>query len=151
MKRNLAIFLSSGGYAGYFPLASGTAGTVVGVALVWLCQGLSLWLYIPFVLAVTAVAVWASSEANRIHGEADSSRIVIDEIVGYLITMIGIPITGYWLVFGFVLFRFFDIIKLPPARYFDTKVKTGLGVVMDDVVAGIYSNVLLHLAIRASL
>ncbi len=101
-------------------------------------------------LALGAVGVWASEQAGTIFRNADSSRITIDEIVGFMVTMIGVPVTMYWIVWGFLLFRFFDIIKFPPANLFDERMKNGWGVMLDDVTAGIYSNILLHLMIRAS-
>jgi phosphatidylglycerophosphatase A len=81
----------------------------------------------------------------------DAPQIVIDEIAGMLIAMIGIPITGYWLLLAWLLFRFFDITKLPPANIFDSKFKNAWGVVLDDIVAGIYANIILHWALKASL
>jgi phosphatidylglycerophosphatase A len=150
-KRFGALFLATGLYSGYLPIAPGTFGTVVAVGLVWLIQGLPLWVYLILTAITFAAGVWASGEANKIFGKADARYIVIDEIVGFLITMIAIPVTAKWLIWGFVLFRVFDVVKPPPANYFDQRVKSGLGVVMDDVVAGIYGNVLLHLMIRASL
>jgi len=145
------VCLATGGYTGYFPIAPGTFGTLVGVALVWWWQSLPLWTYLLFTIALGAAAVWVSGEAGRYFKKQDSSRIVIDEVVGFLITMIAIPVNLYWLVFGFILFRIFDVIKLPPANYFDSRMKNGLGVVLDDVAAGIYGNIILHLMMRANL
>jgi len=150
-KRFGVILLATGLYSGYLPFASGTYGTVVAVGIVWLAQGLPLWAYLGMTALLCVAGVWSAGEANRIFGKADARYIVIDEIVGFLITMIAIPVTGKWLIWGFVLFRLFDIVKPPPAKYFDRRVKTGLGVVMDDVIAGIYGNILLHLMMRASL
>ena len=76
---------------------------------------------------------------------------MIDEIVGMMITMVGVPVTPYWLVIGFVLFRIFDVVKIPPANIFDSRVKNGWGIMLDDVCAGIYGNILLHLMLRAKI
>jgi phosphatidylglycerophosphatase A len=146
-----ALVIATGVFAGYFPVASGTFGTLVGVLIVWLCRDFPLGANVALAVGVGAAGIWAAGEANRIFGKADASYIVIDEIVGFMITMIGIPVTTYWLVWGFILFRIFDVVKPPPANYFDERVKSGWGVVMDDVVAGIYGNLLLHLMMRASL
>jgi phosphatidylglycerophosphatase A len=73
---------------------------------------------------------------------------VIDEVVGYLVTMVGVPLTVQGVVLGFFLFRFFDIVKVEPARYFDRHLKNGYGVVLDDVAAGVYACGVLHLALR---
>jgi phosphatidylglycerophosphatase A len=145
------MFLATGGFVGYFPVASGTMGTLVGVAIVYGLRGLPGFSFVLVTLVLGAAGVWASREANIIFNKADSSRIVIDEIVGFMITMIGIPVTGYWLVMAFLLFRFFDITKLPPANIIDSKMKNGWGVMLDDVVAGIYGNIILHLMLRAQL
>ena len=83
-----------------------------------------------------------------IFAEKDSGKIVIDEVVGYLVTMLAVPFSWPAVVAGFFLFRFFDITKIPPARYFDRQVKNGYGVVLDDVVAGIYACAVLHLMLR---
>lgn len=143
--------IATGGFIGYFPVAPGTAGTLVGLLVVWIFAEAPFWLLLFLSLLLLVVGSWASGEANRLFGKSDSGHIVIDEIVGMMITMIGIPVTGYWMVLGFLLFRFFDIVKLPPGNYFDEKVKNGWGVVMDDVTAGIYSNILLHLMLRAQI
>jgi phosphatidylglycerophosphatase A len=139
------LFLSTGAFSGYFPVASGTAGTVVGVGVVHLCWHLSLWGQGILTLILFGIGVWASYASYQYLHQVDSRHIVIDEIVGYMITMIAIPATPYWMIFGFVLFRFFDVVKFPPANIFDTRVKNGWGVMMDDVCAGIYGNVILHL------
>jgi phosphatidylglycerophosphatase A len=150
LKKVGIIGVASGVFTGYFPVASGTVGTLLGVAIVWLWQGLPISLQVVMCLALGAVGVWASEQAGTIFRNADSSRITIDEIVGFMVTMIGVPVTMYWIVWGFLLFRFFDIIKFPPANLFDERMKNGWGVMLDDVTAGIYSNILLHLMIRAS-
>ncbi len=151
LKKFGIVYLATGSYFGFFPIASGTAGTVVGVAIVWAYRDFPLWSQLLLCLALGAVGVWVSGQAERIFRKSDSSYIVIDEIVGFMITMIGIPITPYWLICGFILFRFLDVVKLPPADYFDERVKNGWGVMLDDVFAGIYGNIWLHLMLRTAL
>jgi phosphatidylglycerophosphatase A len=102
-------------------------------------------------LALLVIGVWAAGQTCQILKKKDASQIVMDEIVGMLITMIGIPVTPYWLLVGFLLFRLLDIVKPSPAKYFDEKVTGGWGVMMDDVVAGIYGNIILHLMLRAKM
>ncbi len=94
------------------------------------------------------LASWVSGAAEREFGEKDSGKIVIDEVMGFLITMAGAPAHWRSIVIGFLLFRFFDIVKVPPARYFDQQVKNGYGVVLDDVVAGLYACAALHVVLR---
>lgn len=136
----------TGLYTGYFPLAPGTAGSALGMGLVYF-----LYSHIPvpaqvFVAVLTGLlAIWLSDSAQRHFKKSDPGQIVIDEIVGILFTMIGIPLTGGWILYGFILFRILDVVKLPPAKYFDTRLKNGWGIVMDDIVSGIYANLLLHL------
>jgi len=147
----LALFTASGAGAGYFPVASGTVGSLVAVYILWLVRDLPLSFLIVLTLALLVIGVWAASKTCQILKKKDASQVVMDEIVGMMITMIGIPITPYWLVIGFFLFRLLDIVKPSPAKYFDEKVSGGWGVMMDDVVAGIYGNILLQLMIRAQM
>jgi phosphatidylglycerophosphatase A len=97
------------------------------------------------VIVTIAIGVHASNIAQRHFKQDDPGRVVIDEIVGLMTTMIGIPVVGSSLFVGFVLFRILDVTKPPPANIFDTRIKNGWGIVLDDVSAGIYANILLHL------
>ena len=134
--------------AGYSPVAPGTVGTLVTVPLAYglgRLGGAVLW---PATLAVIVVAVWAASRAERVLGEHDSSRIVVDEAAGYLVAVSIAPGSVPHLFFAFVLFRVFDILKPPPIGAIDRHVKGGLGVVMDDVLAGVYAAAVLFLLDR---
>jgi phosphatidylglycerophosphatase A len=99
-------------------------------------------------VAFTFLAFYASGEAERIFQEKDSSRIVIDEWAGFLWTMFLVSPTASHLLGGVALFRFFDIVKIFPANFFQKRLSGGLGVVMDDVAAGIYANIVLHVLSR---
>ena len=140
--RNLVIFIATGAGSGYSPIASGTAGSAVGVALfaalTW-GLGLSTPTLLGVTLAVTLVGVWAASRAEAIFGGKDDGHITIDEVAGQLITLLALPVRWEVLLVGFFLFRFFDIVKPPPARQLEA-VRGGLGVMGDDVFAGIYAN-----------
>lgn len=133
---------------GFSPVASGTVGTLAAIPLYFLLAGLSLPLYSLTLLAFFFFACWAAGQAELIFNEKDSGKIVIDEVVGYLVTMIAVPFSFTAVILGFFLFRFFDITKIPPARFFDRQVKNGYGVVLDDVVAGAYACLALHLILR---
>ncbi len=124
--------------AGYSPIAPGTCGTAVAVPLAWALASLPLWQFLVITLAVTLVGVWAAATADRAWGTHDSGRIVIDEVAGYLVTVALVDRTS-WLVLGigFVVFRFFDIVKPPPVRWLDENLPGGWGVVLDDVAAGV--------------
>jgi phosphatidylglycerophosphatase A len=150
--RAAIIFLATAVYTGYAPIAPGTAGSVVGVVLVWIGFG-PLWAHSPALcLAVFAAAFtascWIASRAEEIFDEHDSPRIVIDEVLGMAATMFGNPIAWPWIIAGFALFRFFDVIKLFPADLIDRRVPGGTGVMLDDLAAAIYANIVLQVLAR---
>ena len=137
--------LALGFGSGLAPKAPGTFGTLAAIPLFYLISGLE-W---PFYLAITVLAaivgVWICDEsANRLQVH-DHPAIVWDEIVGYLVTMFMVPVTFEWISIGFILFRFFDILKPWPISWFDKKMQGGLGIMMDDVVAGIFAAVIIQL------
>lgn len=135
---SLAKALATALGAGYSPIAPGTCGTVVAVPLAWALASRPLWQFLVITLVVTLVGVWAAATADRAWGTHDSGRIVIDEVAGYLVTMALVDRTS-WIVLGvgFVVFRFFDIVKPPPVRWLDENLPGGWGVVLDDVAAGV--------------
>ena len=141
----LVIFISTGAGSGYFPLIPGTIGSLVGVAIYLSLSYLCTYGYILILIALFALACWSAGEAEVIFRERDCQKIVIDEIFGYLVAMLFIPLSLRFIIFGFILFRFFDMVKFPPANIIDRKMSGGYGVVLDDVVAGIYSNLILQL------
>jgi phosphatidylglycerophosphatase A len=143
--RQFILFLSSNAGLGYAPLASGTFGTLAGIPVYWLLANLPPALWLLTVVALFFLACWAAGEAGKIYGVVDDGRIVIDELVGYLVTIAFLPFTWKAAIAGFFLFRFFDIVKPQPARYFDRRIKNGYGVVLDDVVAGLYAALSLRL------
>lgn len=125
---------------GYLPFAPGTFGTILGVPLCLLFKEGGPWLYIAFVLAFILASIVISGAAEDIFCVHDSRRVVIDEIAGYLVTMVFIPSRLDLFVIGFIAFRFFDILKPFPVGYIDRRMKGGIGVVLDDVAAGVYAN-----------
>jgi len=143
--RRLALLLATWWGVGYVPRAPGTAGTVAAIPFFLLLSLLPLSVYLPCVLGIGLVACWAAGEAERIFQEQDSQRIVIDEAVGFLVTMTALPPSWPYLIGGFCLFRCFDILKPPPIRLIERKVKGGYGVVLDDVLAGIYAHISLRI------
>ena len=143
--RRFILFLSSNAGLGYAPVASGTFGTLAGIPAYWLLAKLPSILWLLTVLALFFLSCWVAGAAGKIYGIVDDGRIVIDELVGYLVTIALLPFTWKAAIVGFLLFRFFDILKPQPARYFDRTVKNGYGVVLDDVVAGLYAALALRL------
>ena len=139
----LALTWSSFFGSGYFPLAPGTAGTAAAIPLWWALSHPSVpwWGYLLATIAVTITGIAAAERAGQYYGVADSGHIVIDEVAGYLITMAFLPRLPWLGLLGFVFFRITDVLKPPPARFFDVdpRWKNGKGVVLDDVFAGIWA------------
>lgn len=146
--RELILFLATGFYSGYVPYAPGTAGSIVGVALVWgvtapLAERSTIGAA-ALIVGLFALGCWASGRAEEIFGQHDSSHIVIDEIVGMAVAMFLNPASWAALGAGFALFRLFDIAKPEPAGLIDRRMRGGVGVMLDDVAAGIYANLVLQ-------
>lgn len=147
----IILFFASGFFSGYAPLASGTAGTLVGIAIYILLNQLPLKLYGILTLAIVIVGIWLSYRAEAILGEKDSGVIVIDEIAGFLVTMFALPMTWQTMTIGFFVFRAFDIFKPFPIRRIDQRLPGGWGVMLDDVLAGVYANLTIQLLRRVML
>ncbi len=144
----LIMLIATGCYSGYLPKAPGTWGSLAGLLLFLLLQPLDLLPYLAVVLVLFIAGTLAAGEAEKILDHRDPGVVVIDEIVGMLITMSGVPLTPLTLLLGFILFRFFDIAKPFPVNFFDSRFHGGLGIMLDDVVAGLYSLVFLHILLR---
>ncbi len=143
----MILFLASGAGLGYAPFASGTFGSLLGIVLYLAVLQVTTGLLPIVVLLVlaTVLAIAVAGRADAIWQEHDSGRIVIDEIVGMAIALAGFAPTLRNVVVIFVIFRVLDIVKLWPASFFDRKVPGGTGVVLDDVVSGIYANLVARL------
>ena len=135
---------------GYAPIAPGTFGTV-GAVLYYYLSCTFFGSSTTLILLGTAIVLFfvgmISTDALTAEWGEDPSRVVIDEFIGYMITMLLIPFSYKMMVAGFILFRFFDILKPFGIRYLDQNIKGGLGVMLDDVVAGIYACASLHLIV----
>ena len=123
--------------AGAMPKAPGTWGTLVAIPIYAEMVGLALLPYITVTVLLFLLGIWLCHVTSRDLNVHDHPGIVWDEIVGYLITMIAAPEGWIWWVIGFVLFRFFDIIKPWPIKRLDSQVRGGVGIMLDDVVAGV--------------
>ncbi len=148
VRRRVIVFLASGAYLGYAPVASGTFGTLAGVALYPVFDAIrtiSVPLYVISLFALVAAAIAIAGEAEQIFDEHDSGKITIDEVAGYLVTTAFVPPSWLAVFASFFAFRFFDVAKLWPASHFDREVEGGAGVVLDDVISGVYANVALRL------
>ncbi|MDR2199917.1 MAG: phosphatidylglycerophosphatase A [Deltaproteobacteria bacterium] len=127
---------------GLAPVASGTFGTLMGIPLYFLLRPLGLPLYLLGTAVVFFGGWWVCERAEKDLGTHDDHRVVIDEVLGYLVTMIAIPgqrPLPLAFVWGFFLFRFYDILKPGPAGWIDRNTPGGLGVMLDDLVAGVFA------------
>ncbi|WP_371377799.1 phosphatidylglycerophosphatase A [Thalassotalea aquiviva] len=143
--KNPIHFLALGFGSGLSPKAPGTMGTLVAIPLFYFCSFLSLNAFIVLTLAMSILGVWICEKASNDAGVHDHGAIVWDEIVGYFITMIAIPVSIETLVVGFLLFRLFDIVKPWPISWADRKISGGLGIMVDDIIAGILACTIMHL------
>ena len=143
-------WLAFGFGTGLLPGAPGTWGTLAGVGLYWLLAPLALPGYLVVLGVLFGVGVWACGAVGRDLGVHDHSAIVWDEVVGYLVAMTGVPVDWRWILLGFVLFRLLDILKPWPVGYLDRHVGGGLGVMLDDLAAGLMTLVVMQLAVAAS-
>ncbi|MBM7455237.1 phosphatidylglycerophosphatase A [Oceanisphaera litoralis] len=137
--------LALGFGTGLSPVMPGTMGTLAAIPLYLLIQGLSpLWYLLILALGFVA-GIWICNAATRAIGRHDHGAIVWDEIIGFGITMFAAPAGGWWILVGFVLFRFFDIVKPWPIRWFDRRIHGGFGIMFDDVIAGLFALACLQL------
>ena len=148
LLRNPRHLLSLGFGSGLAPFAPGTCGTLVAVPLYLLLAQLSLSWYLLAVVIGFGAGVHLCQYTSDALGVHDHGGIVWDEFVGYWITMIAVPLSWQWIVLGFVLFRVFDIVKPWPVKIADAKMKGGFGIMLDDVLAGLYALACMHLALR---
>jgi phosphatidylglycerophosphatase A len=128
--------------------APGTWGSLATLPLCYFLLKLGPFIYMGATLAIAILAIAAAEHFERQSQQHDSKEIVIDETAGMLVTMTWLPLTWQSFVVGFMVFRFFDILKPFPISYFDKKVPGGFGVVADDLVAGILGNVVLQLMLQ---
>ena len=141
----LAVFLATVAYCGYFPIAPGPAGSAAGLGvylLVWWTR--SPLLEAGLIIATFAAGTWAASHAERYFGGVDPGPVVIDEVLGMLMTLAFIPAGWSAMLAGFVIFRVFDVIKPYPANRLE-HLHGGLGIMADDAMAGVYANLVLRL------
>lgn len=139
-----AVFVASFGYVGYFPIAPGTAGSLAALALFAFVR----WVGVPAfelatIVAVCGLGIWAASGTEVALGKKDPGIVVIDEVAGMLITLALLPVSLTGVFLGFLLFRVFDVIKPWPAAQVE-HLHGGLGIMADDVFAGIYSYLVLR-------
>ena len=145
--KGFAVFVASFGYVGFFPFAPGTAGSLAGLALFAFIR----WVGVPAIelgaiVAVFAIGIWAASGTEVALGRKDPGVVVIDEVLGMLITLALLPVSIPGVALGFLLFRVLDVVKPYPAAQLE-HLHGGLGIMADDAVAGLYSHLLLRLCV----
>jgi phosphatidylglycerophosphatase A len=144
MNRFFFLLFATGFGVGYSPIAPGTLGTLIAIPAYYFLSEIPSPLYEITIIGFFFLSVWFSENAETFLGKKDDRRIVIDEMIGFLITMLWVPKTIPFILIGFFLFRFFDILKPFPIRRLEKRLKGGFGIVLDDVTAGIYANIVLQ-------
>lgn len=148
--RHPAHFIAFGGGVGLSPAAPGTFGTLLALPLFnWLEPQLAPWTFLVVVVGLFWLGAWACDVTGHALGVADHGGMVWDEVVAFLLVLFFVPVHGYWQAFAFLMFRFFDIFKPPPIRYYDRVLKNGFGVMWDDLLAAGYTLLIMAVAYAA--
>ena len=145
LREQSVMFLATGFWVGNIPFAPGTFGSLIGLLLCFFLSGIELPLAIVFAVLFIFFSIGIAHAAEKIVRRKDPGCIVIDEIAGMLVSLIGLPFNLITVAVGFIVFRILDILKPFPIRTLDKRISGGAGVVADDVVAGIFANCLLRL------
>lgn len=138
-------FFAFGFGAGLLKVAPGTIGTVVAIPIYLLLHFLPVIFYLIFLIIFTFTSIWICAKSSKLLGVHDYPGIVLDEIVGFLWALVAVPFKWYLILIAFVLFRIFDIFKPWPIRWLDQNLSGGCGIVLDDVLAGIYTWMVLQI------
>ena len=144
--RDWVEFWATGFYLGRSPKAPGTVGTLAGFPFVYGFYFLGPKAYLAGSVLFAMFAIWIAEQASRHRAQPDSRDIVIDEMAGLLFCFMGLSLDFPRIIAGFLVFRFFDALKPPPISYLDRRLKGGFGIVVDDLAAGLLTNLLLRLA-----
>jgi phosphatidylglycerophosphatase A len=148
--RRLAVFLATCGYIGYAPVAPGTFGSAAGLAIFALVRASgSVSVELATIIVLFAIGVWSGSEAEHHFGGVDPAPIVLDEVVGMLITLALLPVNAMGAFVGFIVFRALDVVKPWPSGRFE-RLPGGLGVMADDGMAALYGNVVMRVALAVA-
>ena len=147
LRERAVLFVATGFFVGNLPFAPGTFGSLIGLPLCFLLSRLDLLKSLICILIFILFAMGIASAAEKIIKQRDPGQIVIDEIAGLMVTLAGLPFNLKTALAGFIIFRVFDILKPFPIRMLDRRVGGGSGIVLDDVMAGIYGNLIIRLGI----
>ena len=149
IKQKSVMFLATGCYIGNISFAPGTFGSVLGLPLCFFLSKIDFSIAVLLTLIFILFAIWIANEAEKIFNTEDPGCIVIDEIAGIILTLFGLPFNIISVTAGFLVFRTLDIWKPYPIRLLENKFSGGIGIVLDDVVAGILSNLILRVFMKA--
>ena len=144
-KNDIVVFLATGCFTGFLPKMPGTWGTFAGIPLVIISHRLTSIMQPVVAVVFVTFAAYIAGRAEILFEDRDARPIVIDEMVGFLITLLWLPLNFLTLCLGFFLFRLFDIVKPPPISIVEKRLHGGWGIVLDDVLAGVFANVTLRL------
>ncbi|MDH3773269.1 MAG: phosphatidylglycerophosphatase A [Deltaproteobacteria bacterium] len=144
-KNDIVVFLATGFFTGFLPTMPGTWGTFAGIPLVIISHRLTSIMQPVVAVVFVTFAAYIAGRAEILFKDRDARPIVIDEMVGFLITLLWLPLNFLTLCLGFFLFRLFDIVKPPPISIVEKRLHGGWGIVLDDVLAGVFANVTLRL------
>jgi phosphatidylglycerophosphatase A len=147
-KQKSVMFIATGCYIGNISFAPGTFGSVLGLPICFFLSKTDLSIAVLLTLIGILCAVWIANEAEKILKTKDPGCIVIDEIAGIILTLFGLPFNIISVTAGFLVFRTLDIWKPYPIRFLENKFSGGIGIVLDDVAAGILSNLILRILLR---
>jgi phosphatidylglycerophosphatase A len=147
-KQKSVLFLATGCYIGNISFAPGTFGSVLGLSLCFFLSKIDFSIAVLLTIIFILCAIWIANEAEKIIDIEDPGCIVIDEIAGIILTLSGLPFNITSVVLGFLVFRALDIWKPYPIRLLENKFSGGIGIVLDDVAAGILSNLILRFLLR---
>ena len=147
LREKAVMLLATGFYVGNMPFAPGSFGSLIGLPLCFALAGLKMPLAVGSALCFILFAGWIAHAAEKLLKRSDPGCIVIDEIAGMVVTFIGVPLNLTTVVIGFIFFRLLDILKPFPIRTLEKRLAGGVGVVADDVIAGIFANFLLRILV----
>ncbi|MBC8434601.1 MAG: phosphatidylglycerophosphatase A [Desulfobacterales bacterium] len=143
-KQKAVMFLATGCFIGNISFAPGTFGSILGLPLCFLLSKTDLPVAVLLAVLFIFFAILISQEAEKLLGEKDPGAIVVDEIAGIVVTLTGLPFNLFFAAAGFIIFRILDIFKPYPIRLLEKHLSGGAGIVLDDVAAGILSNLVLR-------
>jgi phosphatidylglycerophosphatase A len=144
IKKQTIVFIATGGWIGFSPIAPGTFGSLAALPLCLLITVMPTRVAVVFIMVLICLSVWIAKRAEIIVGQKDPKEIVIDEICGMIVTLFGVPFAPVSMIMGFALFRLFDILKPFPIRWVEKTFSGGWGIVLDDIIAGVIANALLR-------